>query len=76
LQKVVADAPKLADSYALKNSLLELYGLVSIIDPHVFGDITSFKEQYVRGVNESLRNLKAKRAHQTILPADTSQASA
>ena len=30
----------------LQNSLLELYGLVSIIDPHVFGDIDSFKDQY------------------------------
>ncbi|MDR2738414.1 MAG: DEAD/DEAH box helicase, partial [Treponema sp.] len=31
----------------LQNSLLEVYGLVSIIDEHVFGDIKSFKEQFV-----------------------------
>ncbi len=34
----------------LQNSLLELYGLVSIIDPHVFGDLASFKEQFTRAV--------------------------
>ncbi|MDP3970914.1 MAG: SNF2-related protein [bacterium] len=32
----------------LQNSLLELYGLVSIIDDHVFGDLKSFKSQYSR----------------------------
>lgn len=32
----------------LQNSLLELYGLVSIIDPHVFGDLPSFKERFTR----------------------------
>ncbi len=30
----------------LQNSLLELYGLVGIIDDHIFGDVKSFKEQY------------------------------
>ena len=30
----------------LQNSLLELYGLVSIIDDHVFGDLKSFKANY------------------------------
>ena len=58
---VLADVPKLLlTATPLQNSLLELYGLVSIIDPHVFGDITSFKEQYVRGVNENLRNSRLK----------------
>ncbi len=61
IAEVVADVPKLLlTATPLQNSLLELYGLVSIIDPHVFGDITSFKEQYVRGVNESLRNSRLK----------------
>lgn len=32
----------------LQNSLLELYGLVSIIDEHVFGEINSFKSQFAR----------------------------
>jgi SNF2 family DNA or RNA helicase len=30
----------------LQNSILELYGLVSIIDDYVFGDLKSFKSQY------------------------------
>jgi superfamily II DNA or RNA helicase len=33
----------------LQNSLLELYGLISIIDPHFFGSADAFKAQYVGG---------------------------
>lgn len=33
----------------LQNSLMELYGLVSILDEHQFGDETSFRSQYVTG---------------------------
>jgi len=40
----------------LQNSLLELYGLVSIIDNHVFGDVKTFKEMYVNVDNEDIRN--------------------
>ena len=36
----------------LQNSILELYGLVSIIDDYVFGDLKSFKAQYSRIVDE------------------------
>ena len=32
----------------LQNSILELYGLVSVIDPHFFGDLSSFKARYSR----------------------------
>lgn len=32
----------------LQNSLMELYGLVSIVDEHVFGDLKSFKANYAR----------------------------
>jgi superfamily II DNA or RNA helicase len=32
----------------LQNSLLELYGLVSIVDEHIFGDIRSFRSQFSR----------------------------
>ncbi|MBT0090766.1 SNF2-related protein [Vibrio alginolyticus] len=32
----------------LQNSILELYGLVSILDPHFFGDLNSFKARYGR----------------------------
>lgn len=31
----------------LQNSLLELFGLVSFIDEHTFGDLQSFREQFV-----------------------------
>lgn len=32
----------------LQNSLLELYGLSTIIDDHIFGDSSSFRSQYMR----------------------------
>jgi superfamily II DNA/RNA helicase len=32
----------------LQNSLLELFGLVGIIDEHIFGDIKSFRTQFAR----------------------------
>ena len=31
-----------------QNSLLELYGLMSFIDPHVFGDLDAFRERFVQ----------------------------
>ncbi|MCB0753715.1 MAG: DEAD/DEAH box helicase, partial [Ignavibacteriae bacterium] len=31
----------------LQNSLLELYGITSLIDENLFGDITSFRTQYI-----------------------------
>ncbi len=52
---VIANALKLALSpfqkilltaTPLQNSLLELYGLVSFIDEHAFGDLRSFREQF------------------------------
>jgi superfamily II DNA/RNA helicase len=36
----------------LQNSLLELYGLVSVIDDYTFGDLKSFKNQFSRLTNE------------------------
>lgn len=36
----------------LQNSILELYGLVSIIDDFIFGDLKSFKSQYSRQLDE------------------------
>lgn len=36
----------------LQNSILELYGLVSIIDDYAFGDLKSFKTQFSRLVDE------------------------
>lgn len=40
----------------LQNSLLELYGLVSILDDQVFGDLESFKEQFTGDVDTSGRD--------------------
>ncbi len=49
LKDALEDVPKvLLTATPLQNSLLELYGLVSIIDDHVFGDLKSFKSQYAR----------------------------
>ncbi|MBI3653358.1 MAG: DEAD/DEAH box helicase family protein [Acidobacteria bacterium] len=33
----------------LQNSLLELYGLVSFLDEHIFGDSKAFRARYMRG---------------------------
>jgi len=53
----IGQSPKLLlTATPLQNSLMELYGLVSVIDGHVFGDSTSFREQFVRSPNEALRN--------------------
>lgn len=43
------EAPKiLLTATPLQNSLMELYGLVSIIDDYTFGDLKSFRAQYSR----------------------------
>ena len=47
IKDAVQEYPKLLlTATPLQNSLLELYGLVSIIDEHVFGDLNSFKSNY------------------------------
>src|SRR5207302_4134588 len=38
----------------LQNSLLELFGLVSFIDEHTFGDIQSFREQFAYLSNQAV----------------------
>lgn len=49
LKQALANAPKLLlTATPLQNSLLELFGLVSFIDEHAFGDLKSFKEQYAK----------------------------
>ena len=53
----LAHAPKLLlTATPLQNSLMELYGLASVIDPHLFGDPASFREQFVHEADERLRN--------------------
>ncbi|HEY4513560.1 MAG TPA: SNF2-related protein [Candidatus Paceibacterota bacterium] len=49
IKNALVEVPKiLLTATPLQNSLLELYGLVSIIDDHVFGDLKSFKANYAR----------------------------
>lgn len=49
IKNAILESPKiLLTATPLQNSLLELYGLVSIIDDHVFGDLKSFKANYAR----------------------------
>lgn len=48
IKESVANSPKLLlTATPLQNSLLELYGLVSFVDDYVFGDVKSFKNQFV-----------------------------
>jgi adenine-specific DNA-methyltransferase len=54
LKQCLKDAPKLLlTATPLQNSLLELYGLVSVVDDRVFGDIKSFKDQFSNLHNQS-----------------------
>ena len=45
----------------LQNSLMELYGLVSIVDPNVFGDDKSFQAQFTRQSVEDRNELLRER---------------
>jgi ERCC4-related helicase len=55
IKSAIANRPKiLLTATPLQNSLLELFGLVSIIDDYTFGDIGSFKNQYLRSSNEAV----------------------
>lgn len=61
--EATAHAPKLLlTATPLQNSLMELFGLISVIDEHVFGDANSFREQFLRAGSEQERNnlLKAR----------------
>jgi len=49
IKAAIAERPKmLLTATPLQNSLLELYGLVSIIDEFTFGDLKSFRSQFSR----------------------------
>jgi len=52
----------------LQNSLLELYGLSTLIDEHIFGDVDSFRAQYVSqgGDLAGLRDRLASFTHRTL----------
>ena len=71
LKDALKDVPKLLlTATPLQNSLLELYGLVSLIDERVFGDVSSFREQYANLNNPTtFAQLKARIAplcHRTL----------
>jgi superfamily II DNA or RNA helicase len=49
IKQAVAPFPKvLLTATPLQNSLLELYGLVSIVDDYAFGDLRSYRARFVR----------------------------
>jgi SNF2 family DNA or RNA helicase len=54
IKQAVAPFPKvLLTATPLQNSLLELYGLVSIIDDFAFGDLKSFRTRFARLGNDA-----------------------
>lgn len=54
IKDALIKSPKiLLTATPLQNSLLELFGLVSIIDDYAFGDLKSFKSQYSRITDEN-----------------------
>jgi SNF2 family DNA or RNA helicase len=54
IKQAVSAFPKvLLTATPLQNSLLELYGLVSIIDDFAFGDLNSFRARFARLGNQS-----------------------
>ena len=64
LKEALAHAPKvLLTATPLQNSLLELYGLVSIVDDRVFGDLSSFRDQFsALGHADTLAKLRSRLA--------------
>lgn len=59
LQLALRHAPKLLlTATPLQNSLMELYGLVSFIDPHIFSDIKTFRARYSQLGESSFADLK------------------
>jgi ERCC4-related helicase len=62
IKNAVAPFPKvLLTATPLQNSLLELYGLVSVVDEYAFGDLKSFKAQFAAPATEKdFADLKAR----------------
>lgn len=57
LKSALQDKKKiLLTATPLQNNLMELYGLVSILDDKVFSDVKTFREKYVNAKNDDLRN--------------------
>ena len=71
LKTALANVPKiLLTATPLQNSLMELYGLVSLIDDYAFGDAKSFRSQYARlagdGQFEELKGRLSPICHRTL----------
>jgi adenine-specific DNA-methyltransferase len=71
LKKALEGRPKvLLTATPLQNSLLELYGLVSFIDEHAFGDLKSFRQQFanlsLEGTFDALKARLAPLCHRTL----------
>jgi superfamily II DNA or RNA helicase len=64
IKEAVAPFPKvLLTATPLQNSLLELYGLVSIVDDFAFGDLASFRARFTRlGNDRDFAQLKGRLA--------------
>lgn len=62
ISQAIVSAPKLLmTATPLQNSLTELYGLGTILDPQLFGDIASFRDQFINSNrSEAARNLSLK----------------
>jgi ERCC4-related helicase len=61
IKRAIDGRPKLLlTATPLQNSLLELFGLVSFLDEHLFGDIQVFRERYMRDplAQRELRELR------------------
>lgn len=61
IKRAFKNTPKLLlTATPLQNSLLELYGLVSIIDDNYFGNFEAFKEEYVTSIAANSRSAEKK----------------
>jgi ERCC4-related helicase len=65
IKDALAGKPKvLLTATPLQNSILELFGLVSLVDDYIFGDIRSFRQQYGKLLEEPQFNeLKERISH-------------
>ena len=77
IKAAIADRPiTLLTATPLQNSLLELYGLVSIIDEYTFGDLRSFRSQFsrmntpddYRALRERIRPICQRTLRRQVLP--------
>ncbi|MBN1540620.1 DEAD/DEAH box helicase [candidate division KSB1 bacterium] len=69
IQWAFADRPKLLlTATPIQNSLLELYGLASLIDEHIFGDLQAFRDRYLgkEGQIDDLRKRLQNFCHRTL----------